>query len=476
MGFPDRFLPLLAAGTFWAGGAFGHRWPGFFPYSFLSLPLLFGSLLTGDRLRRALLLGAFFLAGAARFSLPGRGEEVWAGQCGKGGGKVVEARGELVVLRLDLWDDGMKAKRGPRALVWGRRGLEEGDRVRWEGCFRSLRLREERWVLRRGVEAALEPEILRLERRGFWGLLRRALAAGADRVFPPSQAGVLKSMLLGETRFLSPSGKEDFRRSGLSHLLAVSGMHVSLLAGLLLSLLRPFLGEPWRGLVSAASAFGVAFLAGMSPPAARAALMFALASLSRALGYRGETVNWLGVSVLLLLLFSPGLSWEAGFQMSVAATGGILLLSPSFRLSGFLGQVLAVSLSAQLFVLPLLWFHFQSFPAYSLPANLLAAPLASLALPLGALASALYYWFPSLARTLGAVASLALEGLSSVARAFSLLPGADLHLPPPSPFLFWLLWGLLLLVLHPSLLPWRFPLAVVLYLLPLAMSLGRGEG
>jgi competence protein ComEC len=134
-------------------------------------------------------------------------------------------------------------------------------------------------------------------------------------------------------------------------------------------------------------------LAGAQPSVVRAVLMGAIALLVLESGRRGRPLGILGLSLAVMLLLRPAWLHDVGFQLSAAATAGLVLTARPLekalaeRLPGWLGPALAVPLAASLWTLPLQLLHFGVVPLYAVPANLLAAPLLT-PLTLGAMAMA----------------------------------------------------------------------------------------
>jgi competence protein ComEC len=155
--------------------------------------------------------------------------------------------------------------------------------------------------------------------------MRRRLLNGIDRLYPPwSAAGrdgsVLKAVLLGDRSALDSDTIENFRRTGLYHLLVISGLHVGLLtmvAALLLRLLR--LSEAWRSVLVMLFLLGYAVLVEQRAPTLRATLMIFLYLASRFLYRKESGLNAIGLAALVLLLHRPTWLFESGFQLSFSA-------------------------------------------------------------------------------------------------------------------------------------------------------------
>ncbi|CAN5800291.1 hypothetical protein BH24ACT3_BH24ACT3_05930 [soil metagenome] len=208
--------------------------------------------------------------------------------------------------------------------------------------------------------------------------LRRTLAAGVEHL-PPKQRTLFLGLLLGDDRDQPTPLTDDFLGAGLTHLLAVSGQNVAFVLAVVSPVLRRL-----RLAQRLPAALGVlAFfllVTRFEPSVLRAGAMAGLATTAAVLGHEARGRRTLGLAVVLVLLIDPLLVHSVGFQLSVAASGGILLLGPWLRgaLTGpsLLTEPIAITLAAQAGVAPLLIGYFEGVPVASLPANLLAGPAA----------------------------------------------------------------------------------------------------
>ncbi|HWR22892.1 MAG TPA: ComEC/Rec2 family competence protein [Feifaniaceae bacterium] len=241
-------------------------------------------------------------------------------------------------------------------------------------------------------------------------------------------------MLHGAVEEIPEQTLEDFRSSGIAHLLSVSGLHVSLLAGALLMLLRHVKPVAQFIIVCAVLLFYCAFCA-FAPPTLRAALMVVCLLLAKILHRRNDPLSALSFSFLILLLISPFALFSLGFQLSYTAVLGILLMYPALlaamrRLPRTLSEPLALSVSAGLSTAPVSAAAFHSMSLLSVPANLLVVPLCALSmLPAGA-ALLLYPISGAAARFAASLSGAAIALMRAVARVAA-GPGM-LPLPPAS--------------------------------------------
>ncbi|MBX5469063.1 MAG: ComEC/Rec2 family competence protein [Thermoleophilaceae bacterium] len=305
-----------------------------------------------------------------------------------------------------------------------------------------------------GVGAVLAAESLRAAPRGrgpaaLVDALRRRAERALARGLSPDHAALAAGMVLGEDDRIAPEARDDFRRSGLAHLIAVSGQNVALLGALAL----PMLSAAGLGLrarsVALLALIGVYVpLAGAGPPLQRAGVMGAAGLLALLAGRAASRWYALALAAAVTLLVDPRAAAEPGWQLSFAAVAGMLaLVAPLARALGALPRPvadgLAATLAASLATAPLIAHHFGTLPAWSLAANLLALPAVAPAMWLGmgqiALAAVAPEGGPagalaaSVETLLGRAAGVPLDWLEQVARWFAAAPGATLAVSLPSP-------------------------------------------
>ena len=306
--------------------------------------------------------------------------------------------------------------------------------------------------------------------------LRRRMAQALVQHAGPNNGSVLAALVLGSAVVPVPAElREAFRAAGLSHALAASGFHLSVLLGVVLPLGKrlPRLGR----LTLAAAAMGLfVLLAGPQPSVLRAVLMGALALGIVECGYRGRPLGILAASALVLLLARPDWLLDVGFQLSVVATAALVVSARPLELGlrrwlpGWLAVATAVPLAASLYTLPLQLLHFGVVPLYAVPANLVVAPLLT-PLTLGAMALAcLAVLLPPLLPLVTAPVAWLSNGLVAVVKLFAALPMAQWQLGRPAPGLVLLFTVALLALVWPALARrWRL-LGAALFALVVAVQ------
>lgn len=240
---------------------------------------------------------------------------------------------------------------------------------------------------------------------------------------------LVAGLAIGEISALSPELEEQMRIVSLTHLVAVSGSNCAIVVGMVyLIAVGLRFGRTGRTVVSLAGLVLYVLLIGPDPSVLRAGVMAASVIVMVALGRRTWALNALAIAAIILLVSDPWLAVEFGFGLSVLATAGILLLAPVMteklanRMPMPLALGLSVTLSAQLFCLPLLMQLQPGLPTYSVIANLLAGPMVAPVTVLGMIALLLTPVAPALVAVVSWIASLGTWVIEVVAIFFSGLP------------------------------------------------------
>lgn len=354
-----------------------------------------------------------------------------------------------------------------------------GAEVRLSGRIRPEEAAEEgdfdlaAYMRRRGVAGELDAE--RVEptggrRGGVAGLvdsMRTRAEAGIARGLSPGSAALARGMVLGQDEAIDPAVRDDFRASGLAHVLAVSGQNVMLLVALAFPVLAA-LRVPRPARIAIAVGLIVLYvpLAGAGPSLQRAGVAGAASLVALAASRPSSRWHALLLAAVVTLAVNPRAAEDPGWQLSFAAVVGILVLAPGVRslLSGLprlLAEGIAITVSATLATGPLLAHHFGEVSVASLPANVVALPLIAPIMWLGMVRALLGQGAPggelppagqgpALERP-GGAGELAAAGadlvnwalalpldlltraLAALARVFAELPGGQVALPLSSP-------------------------------------------
>jgi competence protein ComEC len=319
--------------------------------------------------------------------------------------------------------------------------LSAGDRVAVEGTLAPLRGSFGRYLAGRGIPATLSVDEIRSLGPPPNPVLRAATALRAKlrdsllRVLPAREAGLVMGLTLGDTSRLDPEVEEDFRATGLSHLTAVSGENVAMFLAPILALAGMLrLGRRARIVAGVAAVVFFVVLTRGEPSVLRAAVMAGLTMLGIFLGRPRTAAAIIGAAVLILLAFDPTLVYAIGFQLSVAATAGMALMtSPISARLGFLPTPLALAtaatLSAQGGVTPVLLYHFGAVPTVTLLANVLAFPAVGPGMLFGLAAGAMGLASLPLGQAIGALSVAPLRYLETLADRLARSPFPSITSP-----------------------------------------------
>lgn len=298
--------------------------------------------------------------------------------------------------------------------------------------------------------------------RSLYGIKGRFEAA-IEKVLPQPESGLAKGLLLGGGSHLPRSLEDAFSRVGISHIVAVSGYNITLVAELFLAL--GILCGLFRRQALIASVLGIAlfvFLIGAPASALRASLMAGIGFSAMHSGRIGKPVNALLLAAALMLFFNPLLlRYDIGFQLSFLATLAIIFGAPWFeRLFPrvFPGKKLLeiawLTFIVELFVVPLLLFHFQTFSWMAFASNILLLPLVPLAMALSFAAALSFLLLPGAHFLFSWTAYLFLTAITRFAEFFGAIPSITLSVPSPS-ILFLSVWYALLIGSFLSLEEWQ---------------------
>jgi competence protein ComEC len=267
----------------------------------------------------------------------------------------------------------------------------------------------------------------------WWRASGRVRAALRESVsgLPPARRALVPALVDGDDAGLDPALAEDFRTTGLTHLLAVSGTNLTLVVGFALVVARWCrVRGRWLYVVGAAGIVGFVLLARAEPSVLRAAAMGSVALLGMGANGSDRGMRALGVATIVLLLLDPALASAAGFGLSVLATAGILMLAPGWRdalgrwLPLWLAEAVAVPAAAQLACTPLVAAIAGQVSLVAVAANLLAAPAVGPATVLGLLGGvAALVWSPA-GHVVGAAAGWCVAWIVVVAERGASLPTA----------------------------------------------------
>ena len=288
------------------------------------------------------------------------------------------------------------------------------------------------------------------------GKIRQTVAQLIDHSVSGESRQVLKALVIGDRTGISPSLREIFNRTGIGHLLAISGLHIGIVASVvfflfkwLLSYSRFLLDRGWTGKIAAILTFIPVFsygvVAGMSPSTQRAIVMVAVFLLAYLAGKIQDAFNTLALAGVVILAVYPPAVFSISFQLSFTAVAFIILgisrpwptnrskAGPRFPIMKKAGSLMAVTALATLGTLPLVMQTFNEVSLIGIGTNLLAVPLVGfIIVPIGLLGMFIHWLSTSVAMICFSVAGYLLDVTLAVTHFLANLPFASLKTITPS--------------------------------------------
>jgi competence protein ComEC len=348
-----------------------------------------------------------------------------------------------------------------------------GDRLQVAGLLETPPEREDfsykDYLARQGVYSLVrQASVTLLSRNGgspFWRAVyafkARARRTIADILHEPP-ASLLTGILLGVETGIPSDVMADFSATGTTHIIVISGFNFAIVAGLLSALGERFVGRTRSFYFALTGIVLYMLLVGVSGAVVRAAVMGVLYAWGVHLGRRSDALNSTLAAAFLMTLWNPHWLWDLGFQLSFAATLGLVLftdpLQRRFRrllarllprvwvrpVSSFLNDALVVTTAAQITTLPIILYNFRQLSLVTLLTNLLILPAQPAVMLWGGVATvAGLLWLP-LGRVLGWVAWLFLTYTIGVVKLTAAVPYASIGLGRVSAGAVWAYYGLLL--------------------------------
>lgn len=269
---------------------------------------------------------------------------------------------------------------------------------------------------------------------------------------------VFSALTLGYKGDLSQDIKQSYSVAGISHVLALSGMHIGIIWLLLDCLLKPITlirRLHWlHWFVITAFLWFFAFIVGLEPSVIRAVFMCMLIGLGKLLGIRVLSMNILAVAAFFMLLYNPFYLFDVGFQLSFVAVASIFLFYSMVldwivvrnRLGRWLWGIMVLSFVAQLGTAPLVMYYFSNFSIYFLFTNIISSVLVPLII-YGAILLGLLFPFEVLSHYIVKVINVGVYSLNEVAMWVSTLPGATISFSKLIPLEIMLFYALLFIML-----------------------------
>jgi competence protein ComEC len=369
------------------------------------------------------------------------------------GGEEVDVEG-LALVRASRYP---RRSYGDRVLVEGRletppvfEGFSYKDYLARQGVYSLF----DRAGVRLVAENQANPLLYRL-----FQFKRRAQSAIAA-ILPEPQAALLTGILLGVETGIPPQTLEAFNATGTTHIIAISGFNITIVAGLFSGLARRMVGERKAVWVATAGVLVYTLLVGGSAPVVRAAIMGLLYIWAQYLGRESFAPVSLAAAALLMTAVNPHVLWDVGFQLSIGATIGLVvytaplerglerllarLLSPARarRIVALVSEALIVTLAAQITTTPVILHYFGRLSLVTLLTNFLILPAQAGLMIAGGVATLLAMLFRPLGQIAGWVAWVFLTYTIEVVQLTARIPLASV----PAQAAEWMVWAYYLLL------------------------------
>lgn len=236
-----------------------------------------------------------------------------------------------------------------------------------------------------------------------------------DKSLSVKNSGTLKSIILGDKTHLDEDYIKDFRKLGLSHILAVSGLHIGIIFASIMNVFALFKVHKRIAMMYSLLIIWIyASLIGFPPSVLRASIMFSFLILARLIHVRYDAVNILSFAGLIMLVYRTSYLFSIGFQLSFLATLTILIFIPKLQeiisiKNPKLKSATVVVIAAQIGVLPISLYYFNEFQTLSVISNVIIAPLLSISIVIGFIIIPLSLFSVPLSIAVGTVANFILN-------------------------------------------------------------------
>jgi competence protein ComEC len=311
-------------------------------------------------------------------------------------------------------------------------GYQNPGRVDTVQAARTKGITAQISVGKRGIDVRQQDRMLFLRQMEN---VRAQYLASMQSMMPHADAAAIFAMLFGGYEGIRPELLEAFTTTGIVHILSVSGSHITLLAASI-AWMGGWLRFPrWLTAFLVILAIVIySVLSGCVPPVIRAGIMGVLTFLALVLERGRDARRILTLTGLFMLLVSPLLLFDISFQLSFLATAGLLYMGPVVhsRMHGwpeFVSGSMAITLSAQLFTLPLLAWYFHMVSLSSLLANLAVVPVVEFMIVIGLFAGLIGFFLPIFGKIVFFVDSLLLGAVYELTRMIARLPGSQIYVP-----------------------------------------------
>ena len=244
---------------------------------------------------------------------------------------------------------------------------------------------------------------------------RTALKKNIDKLFNKNTASVIKALFLGNKNYIQKEILYNYKKAGVLHVLAASGLHVCIIVLLPISILGLFrIKKKYTLVVALFILYGYLFITDMPVSLQRATIMFTIFTIQTVFGIEKNIFNTLFLSGIIILLIHPYELYNLGFQLSFGATLGIILFHKKFTSSlifmpSKLKSLIAITLAAQILVIPIIASQLEELNIAGIFTNVIVVPLISIILVLAIITQTVYLFSDSCAQFIGHITDIVFE-------------------------------------------------------------------
>lgn len=294
------------------------------------------------------------------------------------------------------------------------------------------------------ITASSEKNVYKIEEAKFDLIhsIQRSIYNVFSKLLPRNHMSILIGMIIGDTSETSEEVENDFKISGISHLLAVSGSNVAYIILAIKFLLNKFTSRSVSNILTILFIVLFVLISGGSASVVRAAMMAIIAIVSELVSRKSNTLASIATSALVILIYNPFVIYDIGFVLSFCGTIGIVLLNS--KISSYLNSKIkskilkmfidtfSVTMSAQIILLPIMWRAFNTISIISLLSNLIVVPLTGVITILGIAIYFVGLIYMPVARILSYSIYVLIEFVINVASFCAKISFSQIILPTPS--------------------------------------------
>lgn len=286
-------------------------------------------------------------------------------------------------------------------------------------------------------------------------ILRENLSIKLDNIYPSNEANIIKTMVLGLKEDLPEDTKDYYKRAGISHLLAISGLHIAIIGLFIFGLLNKMLSMRISVFVTIFLLIIYCILTGSSISTVRATIMISIMLMGNIFYRKYDTLSALGATAIIILTFNPYQLFDAGFLLSFSAVIGIIVIGQNlnYRLNknnNIIIATLLITLGATLGTYPVILWFFYELPMYSIIINLFVVNVMSIVIG-GAIIGLIfsYIWLP-IGKFISGIVFFVLRYIEICTKVVSKLPFNKIILGRPNVIWIIIYLFIIIIVLYPK--------------------------